>query len=130
MTWWGSVYLLVFGALSVAGILDDRSDGRSRVYLIWGTLAGIAALVLFVAYFEPVVATALGLGALPLPLLVLSATFEATSAVRDLSAARSSTSEERKLIPWGVLIALLLYTPAFAVGCVVARRALGLWVVQ
>lgn len=126
MSWWGYVWALAFGALSVAGLVDDYADGRSRAYLAWGVAAGLSAVVVFVAYFETGLARALG----PFVVLLLgaSAAFEATSAVKDIRHARLHDAEHVQYVWVGTAISLALYAPALVLGSAVAVRALrGAW---
>jgi len=129
MPWWALVYLLLYGLFSLAGLADDRSEGRGAKYLAWGVGALIAETWLVVAFFHEEVAK--GLGAFAALLLLTSVTFTTISVARDLRAHTNDRindedgidEDENAVLPAAILVTGLMYAPAFVLGGLVVLRS-------
>lgn len=129
MPWWALLYVVLYGLFSVAGLADDRSSGRSNPYLTWGLLALAAETWLVVAFFHEEVARGLGLFAVLL--LLLSVSFATTSVATDLRSHQNDRiddeqgidEDERAVLPAAILVAGLMYAPAFVLGSLVVLRS-------
>ncbi len=129
MPWWALTYVVLYGLFSIAGLADDRASGRGAPWLAWGALALAAETWLVVAFFHEEVARTVGV--LAAGFLLLSVTFATTSVAQDLRDHRNDRvdddagvdEDEAAVLPAAILIAGLLYAPAFVLGSLVVLRS-------
>jgi hypothetical protein len=118
MPWWAAAYAIVLAGLSASGLIDDRRDGRSRTYLLTGSLSTVFSLSMVVAYWTAPVAQELGLWVAGM--LVYAIGWDTWSTALDLRSIDHDpelSDEERGLYGrFGVVFSAAVLAPAYGCG--------------
>ena len=114
-------YLVLYGLISVAGIVSDIHDRKPSWFVACAVTANLIEAFLIAAYWHPVLVT--GLGFVALTSFVLAMCWELYAGVVDLRDPELATlSNVRKAI-W-LMVAALLLVPAYVLAGLAAFNAL------
>ena len=121
MPWWAAAYTIVLAGLSASGLLDDLRDGRSRWYLLTGTLSAVFSLLMVVAYWTAPLSQGLGLWLAAM--LVYAIGWDTWSTALDLRSIdrdpELSDAERGLYGRFGVVFSAAVLAPAYGCGLLV-----------
>lgn len=121
MPWWAAAYTIVLAGLSASGLIDDLRDGRSRWYLLTGTLSAVFSLLMVVALWTAPLAQGLGLWvAVMLVYAICWDTWSTAIDLRSIDRDPELSEEERGLYGrFGVVFSAAVLAPAYGCGLLV-----------
>lgn len=121
MPWWATAYAMILVGLSASGLVDDMRDGRSRWYLLTGTLSAAFSLAMVFAYWTAPLAHALGSGvAVMLAYAIGWDTYSTALDLRSIESDPDISDEERGLYGrFGVVFSAAMLAPAYGCGLLV-----------
>ncbi len=134
MPWFGAAYVVLVLGIGIYSFYDDRKAKRSIAYLSTDAVVTSVWIYFVLAYFVPQIAAPIG-RLLPF-LLLLSLAWTAVDASRELTrviaqrpasddpelSARANLWVDRAVESAGLLISVLLLTPAIIYAMLVIRR--------
>lgn len=121
MPWWAAAYTIALAGLSASGLVDDLRDGRSRWYLLTGTLSAVSSLAMVFAYWTDSLAEALGLWVLVmLSYAIAWDTWSTALDLRSIDRDPDLSDEERGIYGrFGVIFSAAVLAPAYGCGLLV-----------
>ena len=121
MPWWAAAYTIVLAGLSASGLIDDLRDGRSRWYLMTGTLSAVFSLLMVVALWTAPLAQGLGLWVAAMLVYAISwDTWSTAMDLRSIDRDPELSEEERGLYGrFGVVFSAAVLAPAYGCGLLV-----------
>jgi UDP-N-acetylmuramyl pentapeptide phosphotransferase/UDP-N-acetylglucosamine-1-phosphate transferase len=121
MPWWATAYAMVLAGLSASGLLDDMRDGRSRWYLLTGSLSAVFSLAMVFAYWTAPLAQALGFWiAVMLTYAIGWDTWSTALDLRSIEHDPDLSDDERGLYgSFGVIFSAAILAPAYGCGLLV-----------
>ncbi len=121
MPWWAAAYTIVLAGLSASGLIDDLRDGRSRWYLLTGTLSAVFSLLMVVALWTAPLAQGLGLWVAAMLVYAIGwDTWSTAIDLRSIGRDPELSDEERGLYGrFGVMFSAAVLAPAYACGLLV-----------
>ncbi len=121
MPWWAAAYTIVLAGLSASGLIDDLRDGRSRWYLLTGTLSAVFSLLMVVALWTAPLAQGLGLWVAAMLVYAIGwDTWSTAIDLRSIDRDPELSEEERGLYGrFGVVFSAAVLAPAYGCGLLV-----------
>lgn len=121
MPWWAAAYTIALAGLSASGLIDDLRDGRSRWYLLTGSLSALFSLTMVFAYWTDTLAEMLGLSvAMMLAYAIVWDTWSTALDLRSIERDPDLSDEERGMYGrFGVVFSAAVLAPAYGCGLLV-----------